>query len=91
MQSSLTQTKRFELDYGFGIKDNLTGRRYSERSDLVELLNDVNDKADRNAELLDIDCVAQKEFVEKVLKIMRKYEIDSLEKLDLVLFHQRVW
>ena len=81
--------KRFELDYNFNIVDNLNGKRYINRKDIVKLLNDVNDRADRNAELS--DCVAQKEFCDAVQKILAKYEISNLEKLDRILLQQRVW
>lgn len=80
--------KRFELDMGFGIRDNLTGKRYSKLNEIVSLLNTVSDRADRNAELLDVDTVAYYKSVEKILA---KYEIDSIEKLDLMLMQQRVW
>lgn len=39
----------------------------------------------------ELDDVAQKECSDEVQKILDKYEIESLEKLDLVLMEQRVW
>ena len=62
-----------------------------EADKLCKKLNDMNDRADRNAELLDIDCVAQYKFCKDVRRIMRKYEINSLEKLDMCLREQRIW
>lgn len=79
--------KRFQITFG-GIFDNLTGETLTTKREVAEVLNNVNDRADRNAELLDIDTVCYYHAVQKILK---KYNIDSLEKLDLVLFHQRVW
>ena len=86
--------KRFEIDGFTGmIIDNLTGdivRDYV-KEEVVELLNRESERADRNAELLDIDCVAQYHYCQEVNRILRKYGIDSLEKLDLCLMEQRVW
>lgn len=79
------------------IIDNVTGEHYTGVVDdeFLELVNDINKRADRNAELVtemkDIDCIAQYTFVKKILKIMRKYEIDNLEKLDRILFERGVW
>lgn len=88
----MMKVKRFEYRRNSqGIYDSLTGDIYSGNMATCQLLNDVNDRADRNAELLDVDCTAQKIYVDKVQMILDKYEIDSLEKLDLVLMQQRVW
>ena len=48
---------RFELLFGGVIYDNLTGRRYTSMMDIVQLLNDVNDKADKNAEMCDSEQI----------------------------------
>ena len=50
----MNNNKRFEC-YGGYIKDHLTGWDYHSILDTTELLNQVSDRADRNAELLDID------------------------------------
>ena len=62
------------------IIDNLTGYIYQGDKKTCDLLNQVNDRADRNAELLD-----------PFIALMRKYEIDSIGKLDKILMEQRVW
>lgn len=97
----LVYLKRFELICGAScIKDNMSGVIYEDFNPvgagtdihkICELLNKINDRADRNAELLDIDCVAQYHYCQEVQRILRKYGIDSLEKLDLCLMEQRVW
>ena len=75
------------------IRDNVTGREYHGLVDdeFLELINKESERADRNAELLDVDCVAQYNYCKKVRRIMRKYEIDNLEKLDRILFEKGVW
>ena len=74
-------SKRFEYRRtSQSIIDNLTGYIYQGDKKTCDLLNQVNDRADRNAELLD-----------PFMSLMRKYEIDSIEKLDRVLMEQRVW
>lgn len=73
--------KRFEYRRtSQSIIDNLSGYIYQGDKKTCDLLNQVNDRADRNAELLD-----------PFIALMRKYEIDSIEKLDKVLLEQRVW
>jgi len=62
------------------IKDNVTGFQYSSLQEICKLLNNVNKRADRNADEL-----------WKFRELMMKYEIDSVEKLDQVLFNQKVW
>ena len=44
---------------------------------------------DKMTEKMTVDVY--KHFSNNVLKILAKYEIDSLEKLDLILMEQRVW
>ena len=62
------------------ITDDLTGFTYHGNKKVCELLNQESDRADRNAELL-----------YAYEKLMRKYEIDSVAKLDRILLEQRVW
>ena len=62
------------------IKDNVTGFQYSSLQEICKLLNNVNKRADRNADEL-----------WKFKELMMKYEIDTIEKLDQVLLNQRVW
>lgn len=78
--------ERFTLTHTFDIHDNLTGIEYvmdsvkNHPQDLCDLLNKVNARADRNAEEL-----------WKFKELMMKYEISSVEKLDLMLMEQKVW
>jgi hypothetical protein len=43
-------SNRFHNLTGIGIEDNLTGRIYKNRQDITNLLNQINEKADQNAE-----------------------------------------
>lgn len=69
------------------ITDHLTGYTYHGNMKVCDLLNSVNDKADKNAELY-FEVLAMLKGLEM---IMKKYEIDTLEKLDRILFEQKVW
>ena len=62
------------------IIDNLTGYIYQGDKKTCDLLNSMDERANRNAELLD-----------PFIALMRKYEIDSIGKLDKILMEQRVW
>ena len=80
------------------IHDELTGIRYDvydfHNGELVRLLNNVNRRANKNIEECDkirMDKEVYREFDFRVLSIMKKYEIDSLEKLDQILFQQKKW
>ena len=80
------------------IHDELNGINYDDydfhNGELVKLLNDINRRADMNIEACDkirMGKEVYREFDFRVLSIMKKYEIDSLEKLDQVLFEQKVW
>ena len=97
------------------IKDNLTGYIYSDLGTVTDLLNELNKRADRNAENYHIisrrminnvveDTTYKKMYKElhqvalenleenlKYHKIMRKYGIKSLERLDHILFYARKW
>lgn len=76
------------------IIDNLTGFHYQGNKEICDLLNDLNDKADRNLEICD-KVIMEKKILEQynfdVIKILKKYEIENLEKLDQILFHQKKW
>lgn len=43
---------RFVLISDYFVKDKLTGYTYTEKDEIVALLNQVNDRADRNAEIV---------------------------------------
>lgn len=74
-------SKRFEYHRSSqSITDRTNGYIYHGNKKTCDLLNRINDRADRNAELLD-----------PFMLIMAKYEIDSIDKLDRVLMEQRVW
>ena len=62
------------------IKDSLTGKIYDGNQKTCDLLNSEDERANRNAE----------KYLE-FLKVLDKYGIGSVEKLDQVLFEQRVW
>lgn len=76
--------KRFRIIKDVGVYDELTGKTYSTYQEFCKLLNLEDDIRNRIAE----------EYYELDMEyknIMRKYEIDNIEKLDQVLFNQRVW
>lgn len=62
------------------ITDELTGFTYHGNKKVCDLLNQESDRADRNAELY---------YPFKLL--MQKYGIESVAKLDRILFEQKVW
>ena len=76
------------------IVDNMTGFHYQGNKEICGLLNDLNDKADMNLEICD-KVIMEKKILEQynfdVIKILKKYEIENLEKLDQILFHQKKW
>ena len=101
---SVKNVKRFELTLTLDIRDNCDGKLYqvdavhNHPRELCDLLNRINDRADRNAELVDMGTInlmfeldRHKKVVKELSRILDKYEIDSLEKLDLILMEQRVW
>ena len=74
-------TKRFKYNRTSQmITDNLTGYTYHGNRKITDLLNNLNDKNDELAELL---------YPFQLL--MKKYEIDSVAKLDHMLMEQKVW
>lgn len=76
----MSGAKRFRVINGVGVYDELTDRTYSTHRKLCELLNKENDRANRNVEQYD-----------DVARILTKYGIRDLEKLDQILFQQKVW
>lgn len=85
------------------IIDNITSNRWQVEQwvsdDICKELNKLSERADKvlesftTEELLKLkwEKDINKRFADEVIKIMNKYEIKSLEKLDQVLFNQRVW
>ena len=87
--------KRFDYrPFSQSIYDRLTGKFYQGNEKTCNLLNILNNRSDRNAEryfeLLSAGGVDPVEY-EKFLKLMKKYEVSSIEKLDQMLFNQKVW
>ena len=62
------------------ITDDLTGKLYKGNQETCDLLNSEDERANRNAE----------KYL-AFLKVLDKYGIGSVEKLDRVLFEQRLW
>ena len=100
----MTKNKRFvDLDYCSEIVDRVTDKRYSEyefyTGEITDLLNELSDRGDKIHELYTtrelLSLRWQKDIYERfsreVLKILMKYNIDSLEKLDQVLLNERTW
>ena len=95
---------RFEVTEVFDIKDNLTGKTYildatnEHPKMLCDLLNEINDRADRNAEFVDMSTIELlfkldrlQDYCNDVEVILKKYGIKDLEKLDKCLFEGRIW
>lgn len=55
------------------------------------LLKKAMDKLSKESEKIELERNIYESFGNDVLKILRKYEINSLEKLDRILMEQRVW
>lgn len=62
------------------IIDEMTGKHYSGNKQVCDLLNQESDRADKNIEVFD-----------DWFEVLRKYHIDTPEKLDKVLFNSRTW
>ena len=80
--------------------DNMTGEVYSLSMDnMLELLNNESERADRNAEMNTTEELLKlrwerdvyERFSNETMRILDKYEISDLQKLDKCLFEQRVW
>ena len=90
--------KRFTMggtNNNIWIKDNCEDNRHNKY--LLKNLNEVaylcmilNELYDKNQKLR-LERDVYESFGNDVLKILRKYEINSLEKLDRILMEQRVW
>ena len=96
--------KRFTVTPLLDIKDNWYDKTYpvdvvhNHPYELCSLLNDINDRADKNAELVDMSKInlmfqveQYRECCVKMRRLLDKYEIENLEKLDLMLMTQKVW
>ena len=88
-------SERFEYrETSQGVYDTLTGFMYQGNNDTCKLLNKLNNRADHMAELYfellsagGVDPIEYQKFID----LMRKYEVSSVEKLDKMLFNQKVW
>ena len=82
------------------IYDNLTGWHYEGNEDTCKLLNDVNWRADKNAERifkkrdeinqLRLEVAKRDDYLDELYKIMKKYGISDLNKLDISLREGRI-
>ncbi len=92
--------KRFTIPKGYRvIKDNVTDKcaTFYDNDDgetFLKWLNELheeNQKLQNELETYKSGNVVLKKTLDKYEKVMRKYELDSVEKLDQVLREQRVW
>ena len=86
---------RFSINEVLDIVDNITNEEYEvslqNRNQICDLLNTL-DNSDLNAqEMLLYELSVYKDFSERVLQVLNKYHIKDLDKLDRVLFEQRLW
>ena len=89
----MNDEKRFDYrPFSQSIYDRLTGEFYQGNDKTCNLLNELNNRADKNAEkffeLLSVGGVDPVEY-QKFIKLMNKYEVSSVEKLDQMLFNQK--
>lgn len=87
--------KRFDYrPFSQTIYDRLTGKFYQGNEKTCKMMNDLDDWGNKNAEryfeLLSAGGVDPIEY-QKFLDVMKKYGISSVEKLDQMLFNQKVW
>ena len=85
-------TKRFRYNATSQmITDNLTGYTYYGNQKVCDLLNSLNDDADEKIKKLMDIVFDNKKYIFQVKKILKKHEINNLEKLDRILVEQVVW
>lgn len=81
MENEKMTEKRFDYYRNMQmITDNLTGFTYTGNNEICKLLNKESDRADKIVESFD-----------EWYKVLRKYGITSPDKLDQVLWNERVW
>lgn len=81
------------------IKDSLTGYTYVGDEETCELMNRLSERGDKILESFMTEEILKlkwqkdiyKNFSDEALRVLNKYEIKSLEKLDQMLMEQRVW
>ena len=69
------------------MRDELSGKHYTTFSSLCELLNIFSFRSDEIAEMY----YDKKVELDEIKKVMRDYGINDAEKLNLVLFYEKVW
>ena len=86
---------RFSINEVLDIVDNVTNEEYEvslqNRNQICDLLNTLDNFDSDMQEMLLYELNVYKNFSEKVLRILNKYHIKDLDKLDQVLFEQRLW
>lgn len=87
---------RFVINEVLDIVDRMTNNEYDislqNRDEICKLLNDLSSNDFGTEEmLLMYELAVYKDFSDKVLTILNKYGIKNLDKLDRVLFEQRLW
>lgn len=86
---------RFVINEVLDIVDTVSDQKYEvslqNRNEICALLNDVSESDTDIEEILLYELSVYKDFTDKVLKILNKYGISNLDKLDRVLFEQRLW
>lgn len=85
------------------ITDNVTGREYyidyPESDKILKLLNELNDRADKviesftTEELLKLKWQKDiyERFSKETMRILKKHDVATLQKLDQILFNQVKW
>ena len=84
---ALRETLQQELRRVENENEELKKEVYELREAMKRLMGEM--MIDKMTEKMTVDVY--KHFSNNVLKILAKYEIDSLEKLDRILMEQRVW
>ena len=70
--------KRFEYNKTSGyITDNITGKQYNKLSEITKLLNNVNDRADKNAELLTNEDDIRRRYAQLIRKEIKEHSMGS--------------
>ena len=86
---------RFSINEVLDIVDNITNEEYEvslqNRNQICDLLNTLDNSDLDVQEMLLYELSVYKDFSERVLQVLNKYHIKDLDKLDRVLFEQRLW
>ena len=91
----MNDEKRFDYrPFSQCIYDRMTGKFYQGNEKTCNLMNDLDDWGSKNVEryfeLLSSGGVDPDEYL-KFIKLMKKYEVSSIDKLDQMLMEQKVW